>query len=93
MREFLTSREAILVYLSALVFVLIALGWYVVLKFRDSDDGEPVGTSELMTTFRELHEEGGLSDAEYRTIKSKLNEQMQAELKETEETGSDDSGL
>jgi hypothetical protein len=46
-----------------------------------------------MTTFRDLHDQGGLSDEEYRTIKSKLTEQMQAELRETKETGSDDLGL
>ena len=90
MREFLTSDIAVLVYLFALVLSVIAVGWWVVLKFRDFDDDAPVGTSELMTTFRDLHDEGGLSDGEYRTIKSKLAQRMQAELKDTEETGSDD---
>lgn len=91
MQEFLTSDRALLVYLSAALFASIAVGWYVVLKFRDFDDDAPVGTSELMTTFRDLHDQGGLSDVEYRTIKSKLREQMQAELRESEERVSDDS--
>ena len=91
MQEFLTSDKAVLVYLTAALFASIAVGWYVVLKFRDFDDDGPVGTSELMTTFRDLHEQGGLSETEYRTIKSKLAEQMQAELREREERGSDDS--
>ena len=93
MREFLTSDTAVLVYLTAALFAAIAVGWWLVLKFRDFDDSGPAGTSELMTTFRDLHEQGGLSDVEYRTIKSKLTEQMQAELKDAEETGSDDLGL
>ena len=29
-------------------------------------------SSNMMTKFRDLHDEGGLSDEEFRTIKSKL---------------------
>jgi hypothetical protein len=93
MREFLTSDIAVVIYLCALAGGLIAALWYVMLKFRDFEDDAPVGTSELMTTFRDLHERGGLTDAEYRTIKAKLAEQMQAELREREERASGDSAV
>ncbi len=34
--------------------------------------------SEMLTKFRHLHARGGLSDAEYRTIKTKLAPELQA---------------
>ena len=91
MAEFLTSDIAVLVYLIAIGLTLAAVGWYLVSKFRDFSDDDAPTTSELMTTFRDLHGEGGLTDAEYRTIKSRLAERMQAELRDNDETGSGDS--
>jgi hypothetical protein len=91
MVEFLTNDTAVFVYLIATGLSLAAVGVYVVLKFRDFAEDDAPTTSELMTTFRDLHDEGGLTDVEYRTIKSRLAEQMQAELKGNDETGSDDS--
>ena len=91
MVEFLTSDIAVLVYLIATGLALVAVGVYLMSRFRDFADDDAPTTSELMTTFRDLHDEGGLTDAEYRTIKSRLAEKMQAELKDNDETGSDDS--
>lgn len=66
--------------LFAAVFVLTAIGIAVVRKFRDvvTDDGTE--SSEMMTRFRDLHEQGGLSDEEFRTIKSKLATKLRAEM-------------
>lgn len=47
---------------------------------------EPIGTN-LMAKFEEWHNRGGLSDAEFRTIKTTLAEQSQEELKDKDETG------
>jgi hypothetical protein len=91
MAEFLTSDIAVLIYLTVTGVSLAAVSVYLVLKFRDFADNDAPGTSELMTTFRDLHDEGGLTDVEYRTIKSKLAERMQAELKDNDQTGSGDS--
>ena len=40
---------------------------------------------ELLTKFREIHDRGGLSDDEYRTIKTKLATQIDAELKDADD--------
>jgi hypothetical protein len=40
----------------------------------------------LLTKFRDLHARGGLSDDEYRTIKTKLATQLQTELTRSDET-------
>jgi len=59
--------------------------FYLVGKLRGgADDDQPV-SGELLSKFREMHARGVLSDAEYRTIKTKLLAQLGEELKETDE--------
>jgi hypothetical protein len=64
---------------------LVAL--YVIGKIRPKAVQKEPATSELMTKVRDLHSEGGLSDAEYRTIKTTLAARLQEELKDTGERG------
>jgi uncharacterized membrane protein len=67
--------------------VLIAIGVYVVGRFRDRAAGDQPSPSEHLTKFREMHASGELSDEEFRTIKSQLAQQLQAELSESDKTG------
>lgn len=65
----------------AVIFALSALAVIVLRRLRGDDAEDQPTASELLTKFRELHGRGGLSDDEYRTIKTKLaaqidNEQM-----------------
>jgi uncharacterized membrane protein len=70
----------------AVIIALLALAILVVRKWRgDAADDRPKA-SELLTKFRELHLRGGLSDDEFRTIKTKLAPQIEAELKDTNST-------
>ena len=79
----------------AVLAVLIAVAEYIRGKLRpDRTRQDPTGPSqqeqlvgELLAKSRELHSQGGLSDAEFRTIKTKLAAQIQGELKENGETG------
>ena len=64
----------------ALMFVLLALGIKLVRKWRDDNADDTPDAHELLTKFRELHDRGGLSDDEYRTIKTKLAGQVQGQL-------------
>jgi uncharacterized membrane protein len=68
--------------LFAAVFVLMAIGIAIVRKFRDTDSNDTAESSDMMTQFRDLHEQGGLSDEEFRTIKSKLADKLRADLDE-----------
>ena len=64
----------------AAIFALLALAIVVVRRFRgDAADDQP-GANELLAKFRDLHARGGLSDDEYRTIKTKLATHVEAEL-------------
>ena len=70
----------------AVILALLALFVFVMRRFRGSDSEVQPPASELLTKFREVHRRGGLSDDEYRTIKTKLATQIEAELKGNDET-------
>lgn len=57
----------------SLAFWLI--GWLRSHFREDSDDAD--GTLEMLTQFRDLHQEGGLSDDEFRSIRSRLTRRVQ----------------
>ena len=69
---------------SAILFAVmlgtIAIGIQAVRKYRDREAQDGEEASEMMTKFRELHAEGGLSDEEFRTIKTKLADEMRTQL-------------
>jgi uncharacterized membrane protein len=64
----------------AVIFALLALSVLALRKWRGSAAEDRPDASELLTKFRELHLRGGLSDDEYRTIKTKLATQIDSEL-------------
>ena len=66
----------------ALIFILMALGIVLVRRWRDDNADDTPDAHELLTKFRELHDRGGLSDEEYRTIKTKLAGQAQGQLRD-----------
>ena len=68
----------------AVIFALIALAVLALRKWRGSAYEAQPTPSELLTKFRELHGRGTLSDDEYRTIKTKLARQLEAELREND---------
>jgi uncharacterized membrane protein len=70
----------------AAIFALLALAIVALRRFRGGSADDRPRPSELLTKFRELHVRGGLSDDEYRTIKTKLATQIDAELKGNNQT-------
>ena len=70
----------------AAIFALLALGVATVRRFRGGAAEDRPDPNELLTKFRELHSRGGLSDEEYRTIKTKLAADVESELNDTEQT-------
>lgn len=78
------SQAAILF---AVIFVLTALGVALARRYRDRAAKDISESSMMMSKFRELHSEGGLSDEEFRTIKTKLAGELKAELKSNNNNG------
>jgi uncharacterized membrane protein len=70
----------------AAIFALLALALLVVRRWRGSAADDRLDASELLTKFRELHARGGLSDDEYRTIKTKLADELEAKLNNSDQT-------
>jgi uncharacterized membrane protein len=77
--------EAALLF--AAIFVITAIGFAVLRSYRDGKAEDRHDSSDLMSKFRELHEEGGLSDEEFRTIKTKLAPEIEAELSDNSGSG------
>ena len=73
--------------LLAAIFVVTALGIAVARSYRGGAAEDRADSNDMMSKFRELHSEGGLSDEEYRTIKTKLAKELRAELKDNSSTG------
>ena len=73
--------------LCTILALLIALAVYLVGRFRGRADEDQPAASNLLSNFRELHSRGGLSDEEFRTIKTLLAQKLQDELKDTSEKG------
>jgi len=73
--------------LFAAIFVMTAIGIAVARRYRDHEANDMSETSDMMSKFRELHAEGGLSDEEFRTIKTKLASELKTELNDNSSTG------
>jgi uncharacterized membrane protein len=70
----------------AVALVLLALAIAGVRRWRGGAAEDQPTASELLTKFRELHARGGLSDDEYRTIKTKLATELELQLKDNDQT-------
>lgn len=73
--------------LFAVIFVMTAIGFAVARRYRDREVQGMSDTSDMMSKFRELHAEGGLSDEEFRTIKTKLASELKTELNDNSSNG------
>jgi len=73
--------------LFAVIAGLAALGIWIVARFRGSKGSDRPVASELLSKFRDLHEQGELSDKEFRNIKTLLAEKLQRELNDNAEKG------
>lgn len=90
--EFLQTGTARVVLLLAALAMLGAVGWYVIGKIRGQVRQSGLDANQFMTKFRDLHDQGDLSDEEFRTIKSMLSERLQQQLKEQLEQQIKDQG-
>jgi uncharacterized membrane protein len=87
MKDFLLTTPAQLVIWTTVLMVLMAVGWHVVGRFRDNADDDRLTANELLTNFKELHHQGDINDAEYRTIKTALGAKLREELEDSESKG------
>jgi hypothetical protein len=84
MREFLLSTPAQAVIWISVLLLLTAVGAFIVGIFRGGATDDRLTAQDLLTNFRELHHQGDINDAEFRTIKTVLGAKLQQELKDTD---------
>jgi uncharacterized membrane protein len=80
MERFWQAGPEGLVLWIALLAVMLAVAYYVIEKIRPKPVQKERKASQWLSKFRELHSQGGLSDEEFRTIKTNLAAQLQDEL-------------
>ncbi len=85
MLEFLSTPLAKEVISVAILLIILAVGYYLVRRFRECIDDDRQTANDWLTNFREMHHEGDISEAEFRTIKTVLGQKLQEEIKDTEE--------
>ncbi len=78
--EFLQSTSAQAVIWGTVLLILCVFAAYVAMYFRNRGGGTNLSASELLANFRQLHSRGGISQTEFREIKSVLGEKFQDEL-------------
>jgi hypothetical protein len=80
MKQFLLSTPAQFVIWLTVLAILVAIGGYIVGRFRGRADDERLSANELLTNFREMHHRGDIADKEFRNIKTVLGTKLQREL-------------
>ncbi|MCC6493677.1 MAG: hypothetical protein IT424_11730 [Pirellulales bacterium] len=73
--------------LFAAIFTLTAIVIAVARRYRGRAVHDQLDRHRLLSNFRDLYDRGGLSDEEFRTIKSKLATELKAELKDNSGAG------
>jgi hypothetical protein len=76
----------------SLVLAMAAGLFWLMKRLRGVRAEDGPDASEMLTKFRELYSRGGLSDEEYRTIKTKLASQLQSDMGVSEAEPLDDFG-
>ena len=71
----------------AILAMLVGVAAFVIRKTRAEPIQHDLSASEMLSKFRESHRRGDLNDAEFRTIKTTLAEQLQNELRDDGQTG------
>ncbi|MFV1967625.1 MAG: hypothetical protein ACC628_19525 [Pirellulaceae bacterium] len=87
MKDFLLSPLPQVVIWMAVLSVMVIMAAYVVRRFRDRTGDNRQTANEILTNFRELHHQGDIDDAEFRTIKTVLGTKIQEESKDTDNEG------
>lgn len=79
----LTPKE--LIIWTAACAGLVAVGWYLLGLIRSQAAKSEPSASELLSSYRDLHDQGEISESEYREIKTVLASRLRAELDNAED--------
>jgi hypothetical protein len=90
MQQFLQSTPAQAVIWVAALLTLGSVGLYLIKSIRQWSDTEGESSpNELLTHFRGMHDEGDISQTEFKRIKSVLGGKLQHDLNSNDTDGDD----
>ena len=92
MKQFLLSTPAQLMIWLSVLAILVAIGGFIVGRFRDRSDDERQSANALLSNFREMHDQGDIAPVEFRNIKTVLGVKLQEELNVSVKPKSADAG-
>lgn len=87
MNELSSSTLVSMLLWLTVLFGLVAAGWLIVRRFRDSNEGDQPSPSLGLTNLQEMAERGDISDKEYRTIKAVLGARLRQGINEEKGKG------
>lgn len=87
MFDYLQSPLAQTMLWVGVLVALISVAFYGVRKLRERIGEDQGSASEMLSNFREMHQQGGLSDKEFRTIKTALGTKLQGKSKDSSNKG------
>lgn len=90
MQPWYQGTVAQLVIWATLLAIVTAVATYILGKLRATTSQQEPNAHEMLSKFREMHARGELSDAEFRTIKTRLAARFQEPIKDAAETGYND---
>jgi hypothetical protein len=85
--EFLRTTPAQAIIWGAVLLILVVAGVYAVQCFRNWGTETRPSASEMLTDFRDLHEDGSISATEFQRIRSVLGGQLDAASDNADVTG------
>ncbi|MCA9175657.1 MAG: hypothetical protein KDB14_14330 [Planctomycetales bacterium] len=86
-REFLNSTQAQVVTWMTVLLILLVVAYYLVKRFRDQSGDDRSTANDMLTNFREMREQGDISEFEFRRLKTVLGDQLVEELTESTDAG------
>ena len=75
--DILATPAARAVLAITVLAILTTIAYYVVRNYRDRIDQDIPGPDDHLDNFQEIHTKGDISDAEFRTIETVLEDQLQ----------------
>jgi FtsZ-interacting cell division protein ZipA len=80
MEKFVTETAPQVVVLVAVTAIVIAIGVWVLRRFRGSGADDQQTTTQHLSNFEEMHAQGVLDDEEFREIKRTCKQHLHAEF-------------
>ncbi len=85
--DFLMSSAGQAILMMIMLVIMIVLSLVVLKKFRDNTGDDVLRSDDLLLNFKEMRDQGDISEAEFRKLRTVLSDKPQQPLNDNGETG------